>query len=86
MAKTLVLPAGSALKPSLPVIHLFSPMTVSAIFSIHSVIQFCFNALLSFFIDEYRTGSAITALASRCEQLIAEPFGPFDKVVNTLGS
>lgn len=86
MAKTRVLPAGSAEKPSLPVSHLFSPVTVSAMFSIQLVIHSCPRARLSFVIDEYNVWSDTTAFASRCAQLTAGPFGPLDNVVNTLGS
>lgn len=86
MAKTRVLPPGSAEKPSLPVIHRFSSTTDSAMYSIHLVIHCCPRASLSFLIDVCNDRSDVTAFASKCALATAGPFGPLDSVVNTLGS
>jgi hypothetical protein len=86
MAKTRVLPAGSAEKPNLPVTHSPLSTTVVVIFISHLVIQLWFKPSLNFSIALNKTLSAITAQASRCALLTAGPLGPLDKVVNTLGS
>lgn len=86
MAKIRVLPPGSAEKPNLPVRYLFLSVNDCACLTHQSVIQLCPRASLSLDSAENKPWSFITALASRCAQLTAGPFGPFDKVVNTLGS